>query len=213
MLEEGRTDLTGTGLEPTSPDALGLSETDGVVPHVVAKGGRQIVVGRDVHEAGVTALTPTEIRDIYAGRVENWREIGGPDRDIFLVLGAEATPNRLFQRRFLDGPETGVDERCGRTEERLRAVREHGGGMTDVDVARRPVVVRKGEGVRALDALVDGARVAAPALSYPSVYGVPLFTAGEPDARERAFLDALLSGYGQRVFEDHYGLLPVTVGN
>lgn len=59
-------------------------------------------------------------------------------------------------------------------------------------------------------ALVDGERVAAPSLRYPSVYGVPLCTEGEPTAPERAFLDALLSAYGQRVFEERYGLFPVT---
>jgi phosphate transport system substrate-binding protein len=212
MLGEGRADLAGTGLEPTSAEALGVADADEFVPNVVAKGGRQVVVSREVHEAGVTALTPAEIRDIYAGRVENWREVGGPDREIFLALGAEATPNRLFQRRFLDGPETGVDERFGRIEQRLRAVREHDGGLTDVDVeywqSKRSADERDGLGP--LDALVDGERVAPPALRYPSVYGVPLFTREEPTAPERAFLDALLSAYGQRVFEAHYGLLPAT---
>jgi hypothetical protein len=219
MLGDERIDLAGTGLEPTSAESLRLSrraDWEEFDPQVVAKGGRQIVVARDVHRAGVSALAPAEIRAIYAGEATNWREFGGPDREIRLFGVGDSTPNRLFKRRFLDnGSEAGVDEVVSRARPRLRAVRRSGGGITDVDVGRWGTYLEETvEGVRALDVLVDGHPVEGPALAYPSVYGVPLFSKGASDPREEAFLDGLLSGYGQWFLEGYsesgHDLLPVS---
>ena len=41
-----------------------------------------LVVSRDVWESGLRALTKEQVRDIYEGRVKNWKQVGGPDRRI-----------------------------------------------------------------------------------------------------------------------------------
>lgn len=49
------------------------------VAHVVAMDGVCIVV----HPSNpVKALTKTQIRDIYTGKIKNWKEVGGPDMQI-----------------------------------------------------------------------------------------------------------------------------------
>lgn len=52
------------------------------VAHVIAMDGVCVVV----HPSNpVSALTSTQIRDIYAGKIVNWKQVGGPDRAIVVV--------------------------------------------------------------------------------------------------------------------------------
>ena len=56
----------------------------GVMPvaHVVAMDGLPILV----HPANpVKALTVEQVRDIYMGKITNWKEVGGPNMDIVVV--------------------------------------------------------------------------------------------------------------------------------
>ncbi|NCC53728.1 MAG: phosphate ABC transporter substrate-binding protein, partial [Spartobacteria bacterium] len=52
------------------------------VPHVVALDGLAIVLhpGNPIGE-----LTVEQIRDIYLGKITNWKEIGGPDSEIVVI--------------------------------------------------------------------------------------------------------------------------------
>lgn len=52
------------------------------------------VVSSEIYEAGVTALSFEQITDIYMGRVDNWNEVGGPDRPIFVIDKAAGSGTR-----------------------------------------------------------------------------------------------------------------------
>ncbi len=43
------------------------------------------VVSSEIHKAGVTTLTKQEIRHIYMGDIQNWKELGGPNREIVCI--------------------------------------------------------------------------------------------------------------------------------
>ena len=54
----------------------------------------EVAIGRDavvpsisseIYNAGVTSLTIAQIADIYRGDIQNWSELGGPDRDVFVI--------------------------------------------------------------------------------------------------------------------------------
>lgn len=52
------------------------------VAHAIAMDGVCIIV----HPSNtVSALTTAQVRDIYAGKIKNWKEIGGPDAEIVIV--------------------------------------------------------------------------------------------------------------------------------
>jgi phosphate transport system substrate-binding protein len=56
----------------------------GIIPvtHVIAMDGLPILV----HPGNpVKNLTVTQVREIYTGRITNWKEVGGPDREIVVV--------------------------------------------------------------------------------------------------------------------------------
>ncbi|HUS75097.1 MAG TPA: phosphate ABC transporter substrate-binding protein, partial [Methanothrix sp.] len=44
-----------------------------------------LVVSPDVYDYGVTTLTRNEVRQIYAGDITNWEELGGPNMEIFVI--------------------------------------------------------------------------------------------------------------------------------
>lgn len=53
---------------------------------------------------GVASLNKKQLQDIFTGKMRNWRQAGGEDREIVVVWGV-ATPgqNELFNRQILDG--------------------------------------------------------------------------------------------------------------
>jgi len=47
--------------------------------------GISIGVSRAIYEAGVVSLNRSQVRDIYSGNITNWMQLGGPDKDIFVI--------------------------------------------------------------------------------------------------------------------------------
>lgn len=62
-----------------------------------------MIVHKDV---GVRDLTLAQIRDLYAGRIANWNQLGGPDLPVRLVNRNYGSGTRdTFERRLLEGPQ------------------------------------------------------------------------------------------------------------
>jgi len=75
------------------------------VAHVVAMDGIAIVV----HPSNpVEKITVDQVRDIYAGKVNNWKDLGGPDKEIVVVSrdttsGTYETFYKLVMTHKVDG--------------------------------------------------------------------------------------------------------------
>ncbi|MGQ4597470.1 substrate-binding domain-containing protein [Nocardia sp. R6R-6] len=55
-------------------------------------------------DIGVRDLSLAQIRDLYRGKIGNWREVGGPDLPVLLVNRNPGSGSRnTFERRLLDG--------------------------------------------------------------------------------------------------------------
>ncbi|MFI6168147.1 PstS family phosphate ABC transporter substrate-binding protein [Nocardia sp. NPDC051052] len=64
-----------------------------------------VIVNTDV---GVRSLTEAQIRDLYLGRVGNWRDVGGPDLPVVLVNRIPGSGTRnTFERRLLGADQPG----------------------------------------------------------------------------------------------------------
>lgn len=52
----------------------------------------------------VSRLSKVELKGIFTGKITNWREVGGEDREIVVLWGKE-TPylNNMFSKKILDG--------------------------------------------------------------------------------------------------------------
>ena len=106
---------SGTGLTQVSQGAVQIGNSDvlagsklaspdaaALVDHVVAKQGWIMVVNPDV--TGVKNLTKAQAQDIWTGKTTNWKDLGGPDEAIVLILRPDSSGTRsTFKKLVLDG--------------------------------------------------------------------------------------------------------------
>jgi phosphate transport system substrate-binding protein len=203
------------GIAPGEWNDLPADLVDRFDDHAPVRDGSALVVSRAVAAAGVTGLAPGEVVGIYTGEIENWRAVGGPDREIHVVGGAEGsqpTPLQAFLHRR-DAYGTGLAVRYGRPQRRVAVVdsRDDAVAPVPVGVAERALLVdgdasvtTRGDtpasAVGVLAFSLDGERVdlydpAFPLTSDPGHY----VTLAPTDDREQAFLDALRSPFGRRL--------------
>ncbi len=81
---------------------------------------------------GINSLNVSQLRDIYSGKITNWREVGGPDLAILPYSkspGASGTAS-FFQNNILDGNEFGNNIRIkSNTEEAIQLVARNYGAI------------------------------------------------------------------------------------
>lgn len=81
---------------------LATPDADKLVDHIVARQGWIMVTNKDV--TGVTNLTTAQATDIWTGKVTNWKDVGGPDLAIVLILRPASSGTRAtFKKLVLNG--------------------------------------------------------------------------------------------------------------
>lgn len=91
---EGRADLAGVAMR--------------VQPETLAAGVQATLIGRDViavivhPDNPIDGLTTEQLQDIFAGDVQNWSELGGPEQMIRpYIVGPESATRRVFRAKIL----------------------------------------------------------------------------------------------------------------
>jgi len=220
---------SGTGLTQVSQGAVQLGNSDvtadsklpadqasALVDHIVARQGWVMVVNSGV--TGVTTLTTQQAQDIWscpagqtAPKITNWKQVGGPDLPIVLVLRPASSGTRAtFKKLVLNG----VDECAGQalTEDSNGAVTTAIGqtaGATSVIgfayyAANSTKVTALGlDGVQgSVDNMANG--------TYKLQANGHVYSKGQPDGLAKSFLDYLMSTYVQKTLipANNYGPAP-----
>lgn len=60
----------------------------------VALDGISIAVSDEIYRAGVKRLSRGQVRDIYVGNITNWKDVGGPDAEIYVIAREEGSGTR-----------------------------------------------------------------------------------------------------------------------
>lgn len=79
----------------------------------VALDGISLAVSDEIYLAGVRSLSREQVRKIYSGDITNWKQVGGPDEEIYVIAREEGSGTRYdFNEAVLGSREAetpGVD--------------------------------------------------------------------------------------------------------
>ena len=177
---------------------LDKAVSNGVTPkaHVIAMDGICVIV----HPSNtVSALTRSQIKDIYTGKISNWSQLGGADEKIVVISRDSSSGTfEAFGELVLKGQKVRPDALLQASNQAVASV-----------VSSTPGAVGYvglgyvSSSVKALD--VDGVKGTKETVltnKYP--IGRPLFmyTNGAPKGLAKQFIDFILSAEGQKIVDE-----------
>lgn len=186
-LEKGDLDAAAAGL--SYPDWLALMKKEGsevkepaaFTPVLIGKDKVRVIVNK---ENKIKSLSSEQIQGIFTGELQSWKDVGGEDAPILVVLG-KLTPgtNSMFQKKFLPGKEFAKDVLEATTAEDVRQ-----------NVVSNPSAVAFGP-----LSLLDGS-IGAP--ETPELArDITLITKGKPAAKVQKLLD-FIKGPGRKFIKE-----------
>jgi phosphate transport system substrate-binding protein len=190
---EGTVDIGMASREIKDSESV---EFPNLVIHTIARDGISIVVHADV---AVDGLTVEQVRDIFAGAITNWSEVGGPDRQIVVVSREEGSGTRgAFEEMVMDEDvivDTAILQPSNGAVKTTVSTTDDAIGFLSFGYLDDTVKALSIDGV---EATVDNAKSGI----YPIVRPLNMLTDGEPEGEVGAFLDFALSDQGQAIVEE-----------
>lgn len=170
--------------------------------HTIAYDGIAIVTHPDLE---LPSITLEEAKRIFGGEITNYAEIGGPDAEIIVVSREEGSGTRAaFDELVLESSEPEFEM----TE---TALLQQSNGQVRTAVSTTPNAIGY-LSFGFLDASVNLVEINGylPTVenvlsgNYPVFRPLNLTTLGEPDELSQAFLDFILSSFGQEIVSEDY---------
>ena len=153
----------------------------------------------------VSGITSAQAHDIFAGRIANWKELGGSDAKIRVICREEGSgTRRSFDQLVLGGDHVSADALFQNSNGTCReAVTSDPNsiGYVSIGLVNQKVKALLWNGIAATNANVGNG-------SYPLARPIYFLTRGEPAPHVRQFIDYVLSAEGQGILGTE-GLIPV----
>ncbi len=205
QLGEGKVDI---GMASRDITDVEIQKHPGVefVTYTIGRDAVVAVVSSEVFDAGVQALSFQQIGQIYQGKITNWRELGGPVKDILVVDKERSRGTRhVFMKLVLGNKEAdapGADLVLGSNNEEQTAISQSDAAIgmlshawLNAEVKGLAIVLDDGAVVEpTLTSIVDG--------TFPISRDLFLLTNSEPSGMTRSFLDFIMSPEGQKIVEE-----------
>lgn len=172
-------------------------------PITIGKDAVIPVVSSEIYDAGVQALSFSEIASIYKGEVDNWASFEGPDQAILCIDKETSRGTRhVFMKAIMGDKEAlapGADLVLGSNNEEQTALVQSSAaiGMLSFawlsdDVKGVSIVLENGDTISpTLDNIVNG--------TYPIARDLLVISNGQPTGETKAFVDYLFSKSGQNI--------------
>jgi len=175
---------------------------------VVALDGIAVVVNKD---NPIDRLTLAQIKDIYTGKINNWKEVGGPDLKI-VVLSRESNSGTyaFFKEHVLENANFRPDALLlPSTSAEVKEIQGNKGaiaymGLGYVNETVKALKVAKTESDAGLAPSLETVKSG----EYPISRKLYLYSAGEPKGAGKAFIEYALSPEGQKTVEE-MGFIPL----
>lgn len=195
---EGLVDIGDTGRALTSKE---ISEY-GLKTYPFALDGVAVVVNPD---NPVNGLDTQQVQNIFAGKIRNWKALGGKDAPIHLFSRDEASGTReVFWKKLLHkgpiDPAANIVPSNGAMKVAVAQDKNAIGFISigHIDATVKPV---KLNGVMPTQQNAQNG-------SYPVVRKLYMNTKGQPSKLVKAFIDYILSSAGEAIVKKH-GFIPL----
>jgi len=197
---------SGTGLTQVLQGAVNIGDSDvtagsklqaadatQLVDHVVARQGWIMVANQSV--TNVKGLTTEQAKGIWTGAITNWKDVGGPDQPVVLIIRPASSGTRATFKQIVLGSATEANSGQTLTEDSngavTQAVTTTPGATSVIGLAfyeqnKSNLVGLQLDGT---DATVDNLKNG----SYRLQAFGHMYTKGQPDGLAKSFLDYMLS--------------------
>lgn len=195
---------SGTGVSKTADGTFDIgaasrelkADEPDLVTHLLARDGIAIITNTG---NGVSGLTTEQVRDIYAGTITNWNEVGGPDKSIIVISREEGSGTRdAFEELVMEEELITVD-----------AILQSSNGAIKTAVSGTPYSIGyvsfgyldsavKSLAIDGVAGTVENAKNG----TYPIIRPLYFLTLAEPTGSVADFIDFCLGAGGQSIIED-----------
>jgi len=210
---------SGTGVEKVMQGRLDVGNSSGNVEdelpdrdsyeqfkdHVVGVDGQPLVVSQEIADAGIEKITGQQLKDLYKGRLSNWSELGGPDKEIQVLGRVKGSGTRTsFVSNVFGNPEedTQVANRFGQNQRLAQAV-----AQADNAVSYLALAFLGTSGVAPIALEWEGTTYSyqdeengLDSKQYPLSRDLHAYTWQGTSEKEAAFLRMIISDFGQETF-------------
>jgi phosphate transport system substrate-binding protein len=199
----GRADI-GMISREISPQERERFRKAGLQVQVIGRDGVACVVSSEVYSSGVRVLSKEQIRDIYLGKIQDWSEVGGPERPIVVVDKERHRGTRhVFMKYILgDGTARAPAARLvtgSNNEEQAKIAQSDAaiGMLSSAWLNNEVAGVSLLENGEVIEPTVENIRSG----RFPIHRKLSLVTRGEPQGLAKEFIDFIVGAEGQRIVE------------
>lgn len=168
-------------------------------------------VSSEVFDSGVTHLDKETIADIYSGKITNWSQLGGLDRDILVIDKEHHRGTRHVFMGYVMGDKnakaSGADLVTGSNNELQSKIIASDSAIGMLSMAWLNDDV-KGMSIKVDGGLIESTVENVRNGSYPIARELNLVTVGEPKGVLKDFIDFIKSEEGRKITEES-GYVPV----
>jgi phosphate transport system substrate-binding protein len=204
---EGRSDIAMASREIKASERSKYSKNN-FQQFFIGYDGICIIVSKAIYDAGVKEITKDQLMNIYAGKVTNWKDLKGPDAEIYAIAREDGSGTRDTFNELIMGSTTaetpGVKTISMSSAEVKTAVAgsDNAIGYAGFSYAKSgDVGVLKYEGINPdVKNIKSG--------SYPLARHLYFYTWGQPTSCAQKFIDFVLSSDGQKIADEN-GFVPI----
>ena len=206
---------SGTGLSQVQAGAVTIGNSDvfaselpgikasELVDHTVAVLGLAPVANKDV---GVKSLTMEQLRDIFAGKYTNWKQLGGKNQKIVVINRAQGSGTRIaFENNVMNGQKMvkAQEQESNGTVQRMVISTPGAISYLSFSYINKDMTALKVDGVSpTVDNVKDN--------SWKIWAYEHMYTKGKPDKATQRFLDYMFSDVVQDNLVKALGYIPIS---
>jgi len=193
--------------------AAGMTDIGGVARDVKAKilarGVNKYLIGKDAigawvnHKNPISVLSTSQLRNIFSGKIKNWKDVGGNDVPIHIyIVNPQSATRKVFNKKLMGGENYGGAVSTIRPDsEIIDRIAADVGGIGQLSFALGDSHARASE---AKKISIDGQLASVDNPYYPINRPLYLITKGEPKGASQAFIDWVLSKAGQDIVKKYF---------